>query len=128
MPAGIFIGNMGKHHGKRIPCVQILDPVKSVHLHAGGHGNLLLQDLVDIKILHMSVLTDLPHTVQGQKAGTGGAIRNAAADAHGILHPKRDVVTSMGHGADTVKAFKFFHESTILSDYLKLCHILGIFG
>ena len=64
MPAGIFIRKVREHDRERISDVQILDVVISVHLYTSGNGNSVLQLFVDLEVLNVVELLDLPYAVE----------------------------------------------------------------
>ena len=111
VPAGIFIGKVRKHNREGIPGIQILDVVITVHLYTGRNRDRFIQLFVDIKIIHMSMLLDLPYAVERHKTGAGGTVLNAVLDPDGVRFRKGNIVTAMRFSTDAFKAFKFSHIS-----------------
>ena len=109
MPAGIFVRQVREHDREGITGVQILDVVIPVHLYTGRNRDRFIQFFVDLKILHMSMLFDLPYAVERHKPGTGGTVLNPVLDPDGVRFSKGNIVTAVRFCTDAFKAFVFFH-------------------
>ena len=109
MPAGILIRKVRKHNRERISDIEILNMVIAVHLNTRGNGDSVLKLFVDLKILNVVVLLDLPYTVKRGETGAGCTVLNAVLGSDHVIFCKRDVVASMRGCTNSFESFVLFH-------------------
>ena len=108
MSAGILIRKVRKHNRERISDIEILNMVIAVHLNTRGNGDSVLKLFVDLKILNVVVLLDLPYTVKRGETGAGCTVLNAVLGSDHVIFCKRDVVAYMRGCTNSFESFVLF--------------------
>ena len=109
MPTRILIRKVRKHNRERISRIQVLNVVISVHLNTRRNRNSVFKLFIDLKVLNMIKLFDLPYTIERHKTRACCAVLNTMLGSDDVFFSERNIVASMRSSAYAFESFVLFH-------------------